>query len=297
MPEAVTLPASIAITGASGLIGSHLSSRLAQAGCAVLPVRRSGTSGLQWRPDEGMHGEWAGAEAVVHLAGATIGKRWTPKRRRLILESRIPATRRFCDDLAALDEPPGMLVCASAVGYYGDRPEPVDETSGPGEGFLADVCEQWEAAADPARDAGIPVAHIRSGVVLSGRGGALVPLRRLAKAGLAGPIGGGRQWFSWIHIDDEVRAIEHIIAHRITGPVNLVSPGIVQQKDFAKALGKAFRRPAIAPMPGFMMQLMFGQMGKELFLWGQHAVPKKLEASGFRFEHPEVVGALQAARS
>lgn len=288
----------VAITGGTGLIGTHLRHLLNTGGHEAEAVPRKPTGGLSWSVDGGIGdpAPWNRLTAVVHLAGENINQRWNSKAKRRIMESRRDGTRRLCDDLAALDEPPETLVCASAVGYYGDAHEPVTEDAGRGEGFLADVVEAWEAAADPARDAGIRVVHGRNGIVLSRNGGALPPLLRVTKLGLGGPIAGGERPWPWVHIDDVAYAIHHAIATPgIEGPMNIVSPGIVAQKEFQKVLGRVLSRPSFMPLPAFQVKLMFGQMGEELFLMGQHAVPKKLEDHGFHFAHPGLEDALRIA--
>ncbi len=289
-----TAPQNVAITGASGLLGSHLGHLLETQGHTVHRVPRS-HDGLAWHPDIGIPdpAAWDGLDAVVHLAGEVIAQRWTSTTQQRIWNSRVPATRRLCEGLAALDEPPKTLLSASAIGYYGDHPEPVDETGPRGDGFLAELVEAWEAAADPARDAGIRVVHPRTGIVLSAEGGALPPLLRVAKLGAGGPIAGGQQWWPWIHIDDEIYAMQHLLASDITGPVNLVSPGIVRQKEFAQVLGKVLKRPSFAPLPKAAVAVMFGQMGKELFEYGQQLRPTVLEKSGFKFAHPDLEEAFR----
>ncbi len=292
-------PQTIAITGSHGLIGGQLSTYLGTRGHTVRPVQRahggSNEGELLWHPEDGLvaPSRWAGLDAVVHLAGETIAQRWTSGAKKRIWNSRVPATKRLCEGLAALDEPPKALVSASAIGYYGDNNEPIDETAPRGDGFLAELVEAWEQATQPAKDAGIRVTHPRTGIVLSGRGGALVPLLRVAKLGAGGPITGGKQWFPWVHIDDEVYAIEHLLANDVHGPANVVAPGIVQQRDFAKALGRVIRRPSIAPLPKLAVRTMFGQMGKELFEYGQHLEPSVLQETGYRFAHPELEAALR----
>ncbi len=287
-------PQTVAITGASGLLGSHLGHFLETQGHTVHRVPRA-KGGLAWDPESGIPepSAWNGLDAVVHLAGEVIAQRWTTTTQQRIWNSRVPATRRLCEGLAALDEPPKTLVSASAVGYYGDHPEPTDETGPRGDGFLAELVAAWEAAADPARDAGIRVVHPRTSIVLSREGGALPPLLRVAKLGAGGPIAGGRQWWPWIHIDDEIYALQHLIANDIEGPVNLVSPGIVRQKEFAQVLGKVLRRPSIAPLPKAAVAVMFGKMGKELFEYGQQLRPGVLEKTGFEFAHPDLEEAFR----
>ncbi len=293
-------PQKVAITGASGLLGNHLQNVLQTQGHTVEPVPRLQKvpldhEGPVWDPAVGIPEPrpWNGFDAVVHLAGETISQRWTASTQKRIWDSRVPATRRLCEALAALDQPPKTLLSASAVGYYGDHPEPVDESGPRGGGFLAELVEAWEAAADPARDAGIRVVHPRTGIVLSKDGGAFPPLLRVAKLGAGGPIAGGKQWWPWIHIDDEIYAMLHLLDKDIQGPVNMVSPGIVTQKEFAKVLGHVVHRPSIAPLPHAAVGVMFGQMGHELFELGQHLKPGVLERTGYQFAHPNLEEALR----
>ncbi len=294
-----TEPQRIAITGASGLLGGHLSTYLTTRGHNVRPVLRgrpaSDEHDLLWDAAKGLQApsRWNGLDTVVHLAGETIAQRWTEAAKKRIWESRVPATKRLCEGLTALDEPPKTLVSASAIGYYGDNNDPIDETAPRGDGFLAELVEAWEDATQAAQDAGIRVAHPRTGIVLSSNGGALPPLLRVAKLGAGGPIAGGKQWFPWVHIDDEVYAIEHLATHDVHGAANVVAPGIVQQKDFAKALGRVIRRPSFAPLPKPAVRAMFGEMGKELFEFGQRLRPTVLERTGFQFTHPDLEAALR----
>jgi uncharacterized protein (TIGR01777 family) len=198
--------------------------------------------------------------------------------------------------LAGLERKPSVFVVASAVGYYGNRgDELLTEESAPGTGFLADVCREWEAAADPARQAGIRVVHVRVGVVLTGKGGALVKLLPPFKLGAGGPIGGGKQWMSWISLPDVAALFHHALhTEALSGPVNAVAPHPVTNGAFAAALGKALGRPAFMPIPAFAIRAMFGQMGEETILSSQHATPEKALATGFHFQHPDLLPALRA---
>ena len=265
----------VAIAGASGLIGSELSAALSARGDEVvrLPRYRSAPWTLQ------------GADAVVNLAGANVGgKRWSPEYKKEILDSRVLTTR------ALVDLKPPLLINASAVGYYGGRgDETLDESAAPGRDFLAGVVTAWEAEA--ARAPGRSV-FLRTGIVLSARGGALQQMLPPFKAFVGGPIGSGKQWFPWIHIADEVSAILHCIDHdHLSGPLNLVSPGIVTMKQFAQALGRALHRPALFPMPSAPLKLLLGEFA-EVMLEGQRAVPRKLLADGFQFRFPNLDAAL-----
>ncbi len=281
----------IAITGGTGLLGTRLQQHLGDHEVHI--ARRSG-DGLRWDPEKGLidPAAWERFDAVIHLAGETIGQRWSPAVRSRIMTSRAAGTRNLVNGLIGLKAPPRVLISASAVGWYGDAGDrDCSEDAPHGEGFLADVVAAWEAAAAPAREAGMRVVHPRTGIVL-GDGGALQRMLPPFKFGLGGPMGSGKQWFPWIHIDDWCRAIIHLLVAG-SGPVNLVSPGLCRQGEFAKALGTVLRRPAFMPLPGFMVQLMFGEMGRQLLLWGQHAAPHRLEHAGFHFEYTDAEAALR----
>ncbi len=296
----------IAVTGASGLIGTALSAFLCASswrggGHTVVPlVRRSAKPGeVAWDPVAGTVETDAldGVDAVVHLAGENVaGGRWTAARRERILRSRTDGTRTIATALALLRRKPTVLVSASAVGWYGSTGDmEVDEASPPGSGFLSEVCRAWEAAADPAREAGIRVLHARLGVVLSGRGGALPEMARPFRFGVGGPIGGGRQWLPWVAIADVIGAILHAIASPLEGPVNVVSPNPVRQATFARVLGHVLHRPALLPLPALAVRGLFGRMGQEILLDGQRVKPAHLIASGYVFEQPDLEGALRFA--
>ena len=277
----------VAVTGASGLVGSAFVRHLEAEGRRVVRLvrREAGPGEARWDPERGLLDPLE-ADAVVHLAGASIGEgRWTARRRSAILASRVDATRALAADLAALPRPPRVLVVASAVGYFGDAGErEVDESAPPGDGFLADVCRRWEAAADPARAAGIRVVHTRFGVVLSRRGGLLPRLALPGRLGLGGPMGSGAQWVSWVGLDDAVRALRRVVEDpSLDGPVAVVA-GAVRQRDLAKAVGRALGRPAVVPLPAFAVRAAFGAMGEELMLAGQKVRARKLAEAGFRFD-------------
>jgi uncharacterized protein len=271
----------VVVAGASGLIGTHLSEALRARGDEPVALPRLGT------------GPWSveGADAVVNLAGASVaGKRWTPEYKKEIEGSRVRSTRALVQAIAAAARKPRVLVNASAVGYYGGRgDEPVDESAGPGADFLANVVRQWEAEAQRAP---IRSVQVRTGIVLSKKGGALEKMLPPFKAFVGGPIGSGKQWFPFIHIADEVGAILWCIDRELTGPVNLVAPGVVTMKDFAKALGRSLHRPSWAPVPAAPLKILLGEFASSL-LEGQRAVPKKLLDSGFRFRFPDVDSALR----
>jgi uncharacterized protein len=292
----------VAITGASGLIGSALVSRLVDDGHSVRRLVRSrdelGPDTFLWNPEEGTLDPSAleSVEAVVHLAGETIAGRWTSDKKRRIRDTRVLGTRLVSEAVADCNRPPKVLLCASAAGYYGDRGEELlTEESGSGGGFLADVVREWEAASEPAREAGTRVVNIRSGQVLSTSGGALRSLLPPFRLGLGGPLGGGRQYMSWITLDDEVSAIRHALRNEdLTGPVNLVAPNPVTNREFAKTLGRVLHRPALIPTPTLPLRLAFGgEFVKEVLLVSERPVPERLTASGFEFEHPELEPALR----
>ena len=290
----------VLISGATGLIGSALIPVLVGGGHEITRLTRSPGSGggVGWNPDAGEidTSRLEGHDAVVHLAGENIGEgRWTREKKRRILESRTRGTRLLAEILASLPEPPDVMVSASAVGYYGDRGnELLSEESGAGSDFLAEVCKAWEAAADPAREAGIRVVHPRNGVVLSTEGGALARLLPVFKLGGGGRIGGGRQWSSWIAMDDVVGAIVHALTHdSVEGPVNLVSPNPVTNVEFTRVLGKILNRPTIFPLPAPVARLMLGEVADALLLASQRVEPAKLKEVGYEFRYPELEGALQ----
>ena len=231
----------------------------------------------------------------MHLAGESVGQRWTPAVKQRVLASRIEGTRLLCETLAAREHKPKVLICASAIGFYGDTEDRwVDEESEPGTGFLSEVCQAWEDASEPARAAGIRVVNLRIGVVLSPRGGALGELLLPAKLGLGGPIGSGRQYLGWIDLDDLLGAVLHAIrCESLVGPVNAVSPEPVSQREFAKTLGRVLRRPAFMPLPAFVIRALFGAMGQEVLLGGQRVRPSRLTETGFRFDFPRLEDSLR----
>ena len=293
----------IAVTGASGFLGTPLVQRLRTDGHDVVRFVRgsaSGTDERSWDPatrtlDPAL---LADVDAVVHLAGAGVAdKRWTDARKSVVLGSRVDGTTAVAQAVAA-SERTRVLLSSSAVGYYGDTGDRLTDEGGPtGEGFLAEVCRQWEAATAAAdADAGIRVAHLRTGVVLGKGGGALKPLRTVFKAGLGAPLGSGRQWVPWISLHDEIEAMVHLLDADVAGPVNLVAPSPVTNREFTKALGRAFHRPTLpVPVPGFVLSAVLGGFAQEGVLVGQRLEPAVLERTGFRFAHPHVDDALAAA--
>jgi uncharacterized protein (TIGR01777 family) len=292
----------ILITGASGLIGRALSSTLkAQGHTIVSAVRREPRRNdeVQWDPKSGTMAASAfdGVDAVVHLAGAGIGdKRWTNDYKMEILESRTNGTALLANTMAALATKPQVFISGSAIGIYGARAdEELSETATIGNGFLADVCRDWEAAAEPATAAGIRTAFIRTGIVLSPEGGALKKQLPLFKLGLGGKFGSGKQWQSWISITDEVNAIVHLLTSSLSGPVNLTAPTPVTNSEFTQVLSKVVSRPAILPIPSFGPKLLLGgELADALLFTGQRVTPNALLADGFVFSHPTLDAALRA---
>jgi uncharacterized protein len=283
-------PPRIAITGASGLIGSALTRYLKANGFDVVQVHHSKSFG---ETDQSI---FEGLLGVINLAGENLaGSRWTQERKDRIYRSRVDSTLRLCQTLASLTETPDFLISASGVGYYGDcGDKELTENDGPGKGFLSDLCVHWEEACNPARDAGIRVVNIRMGVVISSRGGALPKMLRPYKYGVGGPIGKGRQYMSWIDIDDLIKAIGFLIAFEpIRGPVNLTSPYPVQNKDFSHSLGLSMRRSSGFPLPSWVISMMFGEMGRETILMSQRAVPRKLLNAGFKWGYPFIGSSLK----
>ena len=294
----------VVVTGSHGLIGSAIVAELERQGHrATRLVRRApSTAEAAWDPGAGTieRDKLEGHDAVVHLAGVGIGEhRWTEAHKRDVRDSRVQGTSLLARTLAGLSSPPGVMVSASAVGFYGYQSDQVcTETSPRGSGFLAGVVAAWEEAAAPAADAGIRVAYARSGVVLTAEGGALRKQLRPFKLGLGGRLGTGRQWLSWISLADEVAAILHLLAvAALRGPVNLTSPEPVTNAEFTATLARVLRRPAVLPVPTLALHALFGrQMTEEMLLGGQRVVPEALRVSGFSFVHRTLEGALRHAR-
>jgi uncharacterized protein (TIGR01777 family) len=291
----------VAITGSSGLIGSALRARLEDRGHRVVPVvRRAATSGeIAWDPQRGKldPADLAGLDAVVNLAGAGIaGHRWTESYKREILDSRTRTTSLISQAIADAEGGPRVLLSGSGIDVYGDRGDEIlDESSSPGTGFLADVCERWEASTAAAEAAGVRVAHLRTSMVLSARGGALAKMLPLYRLGLGGRMGSGKQWVSWISIDDEVGAIEHLLDSDARGPINLAAPSPVTNADFARTLGRVVKRPAILPLPSFAPKLLLGsELVETLLVEGKRVMPRVLEGDGYAFTHPTLETALRA---
>ncbi len=292
----------VLVTGASGLIGSALVSFLTTGGHQVTRLVRSqpqpGAAEAQWDPESGIAdtASLEGGDAVVHLAGENIASgRWTAERKARIRESRVKGTSTLCEALARLSQPPKVLASASAIGYYGNcGADPLWENSAPGEGFLADVCRAWEEATRPAREKGVRVVLLRIGVVLSPAGGALAKMLLPFKLGIGGVIGSGKQYMSWIALDDVIGAIHHVLTtHTLHGPVNLVAPYPVTNSEFTKTLGRVLQRPTLLPMPAAAARLAFGEMADELLLASTRVEPKQLLATGYTFHYPELEDALR----
>lgn len=288
----------VAISGSTGLVGRALTSDLRADGHVVDPLVRGEKAGISWNPATGEVDceKLADVETLVHLAGESIAEgRWTAAKKARIRSSREDATRRLCESLANMERRPRTLICASAIGFYGDRGnDELDEEAAPGEGFLPEVCRNWESATQVAADAGVRVVNLRIGVVLSRDGGALAKMMLPFKLGLGGRIGSGRQYWSWITLTDLVRAIRFAIeTPALSGPVNAVAPVAATNLEFTKALGRALGRPTIFPMPALAAKLALGEMANDLLLASARVVPRKLEQNGFEFSYAELDDALR----
>jgi uncharacterized protein (TIGR01777 family) len=295
------MPMRILVTGSTGLVGSALVRELTAAGHRVLRLVRTppqSADDVHWDPAAGRldTAKLHDLEAVVHLAGESIAEgRWDAAKKARIRDSRVVGTSFLAESLALLPQLPKALVCASAVGYYGDRGDEVlREDSAPGTGFLADVCRAWEAAADPARAAGIRVVHLRLGVVLAKQGGALAKMLPPFRWGLGGRLGPGTQYMSWIALDDLVAILRRAIEDaNYAGPINAVAPEAVTSAQFARVLGKVLRRPAFLPAPAAAIRLLLGEMADALLLSSARVEPARLSALGYRFAFPSLEGALR----
>jgi len=294
----VATPLRVGVTGASGLVGRALVAELIGAGHRVVRfVRRSGITEpdeISWDAVRSEPSALEGLDAVVHLAGENVGAgRWTPARKKLILDSRVEGTGLFARALAARP-PAGRLIVASAVGYYGDTGDRlVTESDGPGTGFLADVCRAWEGAAIPASQAGHTVTFARLGVVLAAEGGALARMKTPFRLGLGGPLGDGRQYMSWIHLRDVARALRFLVEHGGAGAYNVTATEPVRQIELARALGAALHRPAWLPTPRVALEALLGEMAREMLLSGSRVVPRRLLDEGFRFSSTTISAALR----
>jgi hypothetical protein len=292
------------VSGVSGPIGAALMPSLESSGAQITRLMRAGsavgpattTEFIRWDPAKPIIPDAvSGFDAVVHLAGESIVGRWTAAKKAKIRDSRVVGTRNLAEALAQTKNKPQVFVCSSAIGYYGDRGDEVlNEKSAPGSGFLADVCREWERATQPAADAGIRTVQIRTGVVLSPKGGALAKMLAPFKLGIGGRVGTGRQWMSWIDVNDMVGAIHHILkTDSLRGPVNMVAPNPVTNVEFTKTLASMLRRPAIFPVPALAARLAFGQMADELLMGSQRVEPAQLLASGYSFRFLDLLASLE----
>ena len=292
--------ARILVSGTSGPVGEALVPSLKGGGYSVTRLVRNQSSAdgqVVWNPLQPLSPKSvSGFDAVIHLAGETIVGRWTKAKKARIRDSRVSGTRHLAEALTKAPQPPRVLISASAIGYYGDRGEEIlHEDSPPGAGFLADVCREWEAASQPASEAGIRTLQMRFGVVLSSSGGALQKMLPPFRMGLGGKIGNGRQWWSWIDVKDLVGAIHHVLkSDLLRGPVNVTAPKPVRNLEFSKILAAVLSRPAIFPMPAFAARMALGEMAQELLLASQHVEPAKLIATGYSFQHGDLKSALEA---
>jgi hypothetical protein len=294
----------ILVSGVSGPIGAALLPSLRTSGWSVVRLRRGAAAGrstgndqIAWDPAAPIAPEAvSGFDAVIHLAGESIFGRWTAAKKQKIRDSRVLGTSNLAQALAQAEEKPKVFVCGSAIGYYGNRgDETLTEESAPGAGFLADTCQEWEEATLPALQADIRTAHLRTGIVLSPKGGALGAMLVPFKLGLGGRTGDGQQWMSWIDVQDMVGAIHHILKNDLMqGPVNMVAPKPARNADFAATLASVLSRPAIFPMPAFAAKAVFGEMGEELLLGSQKVEPGKLISSGYPFRYRELRSSLKA---
>lgn len=290
----------IAITGSTGLVGTRLTNFFQEEGCRVFRlVRKPGQGGgeaVYWQPETGEIDAEAleGMDVLIHLAGKSINGRWTKRRKEEILLSRTKGTRLIAETLAALKRPPKVFLSASGIGMTREDVREVDESDSVGSGFLSDVIKEWEKSARPAEKAGIRVVHLRFGLVLSPRGGALKQMLPAFKLGLGGRLGHGRQGVSWVALEEIPHVVRFLIDRKeVAGPVNVASPNPVSNAEFIRALGAALRRPTRIPMPAFVLKLMFGEMGEELLLKGNRAIPKKLLDAGYTFRYPDLESALK----
>ena len=293
-------PFVVAVTGATGLIGSALVAQLRESGAHVRRLVRPGpvtADDIEWDPMRGVLSPTAleGVDAVVHLAGEPIAQRWSAGTKRAIRESRVRGSELLARTIAEMSRKPRVLLSGSAVGYYGDRgDEQLDEESAAGTDFLAGVVREWEDATRAASSAGVRVVLLRTGIVLSPKGGALEKLLLPFRMGVGGPIGSGRQWMSWISLHDHVRAMMHALSTTtLSGPANLVAPNPVTNAEFATTLGRVLTRPAVIPVPGFALELMYGEMARATILSGQRVLPSALARTGFAHAHATLEQALR----
>lgn len=293
----------ILITGASGLIGKALQRSFEEKGWDMLLASRGepkDENHVKWTVEEGFSEpeRLEGIDAVVHLAGESVsGLRWTDEKKKAIRESRVAGTRNVVDAISKLSNKPKAFIASSAIGYYGERGnEELAESSPPGTGFLPDVCKEWEAESRRAEDAGIRTVLLRTGIVLSKDGGALGTMLTPFKLGVGGVVGSGKQWMSWISLDDQVSIINFVVENeKIRGAVNAVSPNPVTNEEFTKTLGDVLYRPTILPLPEFAVSMLFGEMGDALLLASTKVLPKRLLDAGFEFTYPELKAAIENA--
>jgi uncharacterized protein len=303
----------ILISGSTGLVGSALLPRLSREGHTVVKLvrptppnpnaadqsDRSHFEAVSWSPQDGTLGERAeGADAIVHLAGVSIAHgRWNPARKKALRDSRVAATGRLIESLKMLTHPPRIFIAASAIGFYGNRgDEELTESSAPGTDFLAQLCVDWEAESSRASEFGARVVQLRSGVILARDGGALPQIALPFRFGAGGPVGSGRQWMSWIALDDVTGIVSYALAKaEMIGPYNVVAPQPARNADFARALGRVLHRPAFLPAPAFALRLALGEMADALLLSSQRVLPQKIAQTTYRFAHPQLEGALRSA--
>lgn len=294
--------ARILVSGASGMIGSAVAAALRSRGAGIARLSRPGAAHdpsnelIPWNPAEPIHADAvSGFDAVIHLAGESVFGRWSSEKKARIRNSRIPATTNLARSLALAKVKPRVFLCASAIGYYGNRSDEVlTEESAPGTGFAADLARDWEAATKPAADAGIRTVRMRIGIVLARHAGALAQMLPPFRAGIGGRVGSGKQWMSWIDLDDLAGAVQHILqTDSLAGPVNLVGPGPVANIQFTKTLASVLHRPALFPVPAFVMRLAFGEMADELLLASDRVEPRRLLDSGYTFQFPTLKSSLE----
>lgn len=295
--------ARILVSGGSGPIGAALIPTLKASGAHITRLARPGRAqtvpdeeNIPWDPEQPLAADaLSGFDAVIHLAGESIVGRWSEDKKKKIRDSRVVGTRNIAQALAQAKDKANIFICSSAIGYYGDRAdELLNEESAPGVGFLPEVCREWEAATRPAADAGIQTVQIRTGVVLTSKGGALAKMLTPFKMGVGGKIGSGKQWMSWIDAEDMVGAIHHILkSDLLHGPLNMVAPKPVTNEEFTKTLASVLSRPAILPMPAFAVKLLFGEMGETVLLGSQRVEPSQLISSGYPFRFRTLRASLE----
>ena len=291
----------VAISGSSGFLGSALAAELARDGVELVRLRRTqqvAAPDISWDPAAGVlnPASLEGIDVIINLAGEPIAQRWTDARKRAIVESRVQGTTLLARTIASLGQPPRVFLSGSALGIYGDRgDEELDEESSRGNDFLADTATAWESATEPAQRAGVPVVLLRTGIVLGRMGGALAKLLVPFRLGAGGPLGGGRQWMSWIGLADWIAATKYLMANEgVSGPVNLVAPNPVPNMVFARTLARVLRRPAIARVPKWVIEMAFGEMGRATLLASQRVHPRRLTSAGFEFASPTLEQALRS---